>query len=70
MYGDDYLVVSMAENSEGEILGSIPGHPWLKAHNDPNVYYDVQVLSNELAILFDGGMTWEQVHAQRKMSKG
>lgn len=69
-YGDDYLIVSTQKNRQGETLGSMPDHLWLKAHDDPRVYDAVQGLSNELATLFDGGMSWDQKYPREKIGKG
>jgi len=63
-FGDDYLIVGIAESSETKTSGETPVNkytqPWLKALDDPKAYDKVKRLPKELAVLFKGGMTWEQ----------
>jgi hypothetical protein len=62
-YGDDYLIVGTAEDSETKTSRNTSvkyAEPWLKALDDPTAYDKVKRLPKELAVLFKGGMTWEQ----------
>ena len=62
-YGDDYLIVGTAGYTETKTSRNMSinySKPWLKALDDPKTYDNVKRLPKELAILFKGGMTWEQ----------
>jgi hypothetical protein len=65
-HGDDYLIVGTAEYRETETSRNPPvkyTEPWLKALDDPNAYEKVKRFPKEFAVLFKGGMTWEQRRA-------
>jgi hypothetical protein len=62
-HGDDYLIVGTAEISGTKTLREASAkytQPCFKALDDPSVYGKIRRLPKEIAVLFKGGMTWEQ----------
>jgi hypothetical protein len=69
-YGFDYLIVSTAKNAP-KVFRTTAGEksqPWLEALDDSMVYHKVQDLPENLAAIFEGGMTWKEYKSDQKLT--